>query len=608
MPDSTPFSVLDHRRWPGFTISCATHLLMLGAIWYIDWPDDRAGEQVAMRVYSKQSLTLHLPERLHFETRQGGKRSAKAGSGRRIGAGAPAPPAPGESGRPAGAPGDNPAPARSPRPPRKRFELPEAPRRAGAEQTLLQLNSPPDMAMERQVPLPTMMFWSQEPARVPKPQAKAFVLPGRKTPERAPAMAPMDAPPRLEPPNLESTVTSLKVASSVVAPNPALPRPPGTTMPIRIFQPPAAKVADGKPIIDVSIGEAINVLALSPGISSHSSIVSIPGGNQIAGVAPPPDEAEGEVGGQGGSGPPGERAQAGTGRPGSGGGGGGLGGSSNQGEGLGGAGKGAGPGYGSGRAGAGFGADGADGREGGLGGRGGQRGYGVGQDGIGVAGGITPARGGAGGTWSGTGDGAGDGKSQRRGGGGTGGAGSGAGAGSQAVSIVWGSTTPIPYNVPVRMLQPNRSAFDVLIQATASELGAEAEDALSGRPVYMVYLPLGTAKQWILQYCQPAPREDNAEREVAVVQLTAPSIIKAPFPLLVYKPPLKFPDDLAYMLVHGQISAEGRIFNLRVVRGAAQQVDNAVLSSLEKWEFRPASQDGMPVPVEILLAIPPDRS
>jgi len=596
--------VLDHRRWPGFATSWASHGLMILVLFNVSWPGDSSREALPMRVYSMEPLTLRLPDTLYTPPGPKGKASRKAGTGRKEGSGAPPAPSGGGPGRPAGPPGDNPAQARGPRTPRRRFELPEMKPRTDTGQTLLQLSSPPDVAMARQVPLPTMMFWSQNPTAVPKPKAKPFILPGRPAEQRPATQALLDAPPRLEPPNLESRVSSLKIASSAIKENPALPRPPGTTMPIRVFQPPPAKTTNERPVIDIAVGDPINVLATSQTLSAQSPLVSIPGGNQIGTMPSPPADDSGSLGGQGGGGGTGTSAQAGTGRPGTGGGGGGSGGSSSQGFGSGSGGKGV--GQGSGGQGTGIAGDGsANGYPGGLGGRGGSSGYGFGSGAPGTMGSRGPGRGGFGGDATGIGAGGGTGNGT---GGGSGGSGSGRGGGGQVLAITWGSRTPIPTGVPVRIEHPTATVFDVVVQSTSSELLTEGQETLSGRPIYMVYLPLGTAKQWILQYCEPAPQEDAPPQESRVVQLGAPSIIKAPAPVLVYKPPLDFPEDMAYLMVHGQISAKGRFHNMHIVRSASEKLDNAVLSSLEKWDFRPATQDGKPVLVEVLLAIPPDRN
>jgi hypothetical protein len=68
--------------------------------------------------------------------------------------------------------------------------------------------------------------------------------------------------------------------------------------------------------------------------------------------------------------------------------------------------------------------------------------------------------------------------------------------------------------------------------------------------------------------------------------------------------PLIYRRPGSYLMVHGGIDTNGRFLDLRVL-GVNDEFQNAnVLAVLEQWEFRPASQDGRPVRVEVLVAIP----
>ena len=50
---------------------------------------------------------------------------------------------------------------------------------------------------------------------------------------------------------------------------------------------------------------------------------------------------------------------------------------------------------------------------------------------------------------------------------------------------------------------------------------------LSGRPVYTVYVPVGTGKGWVLQYCLPKSEESRAETS-KVVQMGTVTPVSAP--------------------------------------------------------------------------------
>ena len=57
---------------------------------------------------------------------------------------------------------------------------------------------------------------------------------------------------------------------------------------------------------------------------------------------------------------------------------------------------------------------------------------------------------------------------------------------------------------PLRIIHPNNGVFDiVVVQTSTSESFPDAAAALSGRPIYTVYLQVGATKEWVLQFCVP---------------------------------------------------------------------------------------------------------
>lgn len=57
-------------------------------------------------------------------------------------------------------------------------------------------------------------------------------------------------------------------------------------------------------------------------------------------------------------------------------------------------------------------------------------------------------------------------------------------------------------------------------------------------------------------------------------------------------------------MVHGFIGVNGRFQDLRVLGAGDPGESSHAIAVLEQWEFRPASRQGQPVHVEVLLAIP----
>jgi len=119
----------------------------------------------------------------------------------------------------------------------------------------------------------------------------------------------------------------------------------------------------------------------------------------------------------------------------------------------------------------------------------------------------------------------------------------------------------------------------------------------SGRIAYTVYLHVGLARSWILQYSLP-PADDaaaagNADR------------LDAPWPFTIVRPNLS-PGDVNAdaLMVHGFVNQLGHFENLSMVFPQACPQAPFVLKSLEQWQFRPASQNGQIARVEVLLIIP----
>jgi hypothetical protein len=154
-----------------------------------------------------------------------------------------------------------------------------------------------------------------------------------------------------------------------------------------------------------------------------------------------------------------------------------------------------------------------------------------------------------------------------------------------------------------RMVHPSNGVFDVVVQSSGPEGFPDSAGVLSSKPVYSVYLRVGAKRDWILQYCVPAADAPALEVSGQVVRLGAPARLNAPFPITTFRPPARQRPG-RYLMLHGFITAEGRFEGLRPL-GAHDDADLAATSAaLEGWTFRPATREGRPLRVEILLAIP----
>ena len=118
-----------------------------------------------------------------------------------------------------------------------------------------------------------------------------------------------------------------------------------------------------------------------------------------------------------------------------------------------------------------------------------------------------------------------------------------------------------------------------------------------GRMAYTVYLHVGLAKSWILQYSLP--------RTVEVAEAGSVVRLEAPWPYDIARPLLSFGDFNANALVlHGFVNQAGRFESLALVYPPRFAQAEFVLYALQRWQFRPAKQHGQATTVEVVLIVP----
>jgi hypothetical protein len=149
-----------------------------------------------------------------------------------------------------------------------------------------------------------------------------------------------------------------------------------------------------------------------------------------------------------------------------------------------------------------------------------------------------------------------------------------------------------------RINLPKNGEFGaVIVGSSLEEMYPEAAELWSGRLAYTVYLHVGLAKSWILQYALPAATEAAAGGNAAH--------LAAPWPYTIVRPNLTLDDlNADALMVRGVVNASGRFEALAVAFPPKYAQAEFVISSLRQWEFRPATQGGHPTAVEVLLIIP----
>lgn len=152
-----------------------------------------------------------------------------------------------------------------------------------------------------------------------------------------------------------------------------------------------------------------------------------------------------------------------------------------------------------------------------------------------------------------------------------------------------------PQRMITRIKLSKDGKFDMVVvgNSTAEEY-PETVALWHSRLTYSVYVQVGTAQRWVLQYAVP-----NSEVGSTVSRLDPP------WPYDISRPSIDADAQQDAIIVHGLVNATGHFERLAVV--FPEQLTEAafLLKALETWEFRPALRNGQPAAVEVLLIIPP---
>jgi hypothetical protein len=137
----------------------------------------------------------------------------------------------------------------------------------------------------------------------------------------------------------------------------------------------------------------------------------------------------------------------------------------------------------------------------------------------------------------------------------------------------------------------------VIVNDALEQQFPEITGAWSGRLAYTAYLHVGLSKSWIMQYSLPSDTEAAAGGTI--------SRLEAPWPYNIVRPNLA-PDsiDADALMVRGFVNESGRFEDLTIVFPQSFASAQFVITALQQWQFRPATQDGQAVRVEVLLIIP----
>ncbi|MGH9734938.1 MAG: energy transducer TonB [Candidatus Acidiferrales bacterium] len=140
--------------------------------------------------------------------------------------------------------------------------------------------------------------------------------------------------------------------------------------------------------------------------------------------------------------------------------------------------------------------------------------------------------------------------------------------------------------------------------------GLNVYGALKCGKIYSVFLPMPD-RNWSMQYC------DSSAKPASVSSAGYTTVLRLEDPL---RPPdvdlshrfdfkrLPVSIDKAHrsIILKGTIASDGTVQHLVVYQGLQPKMDEAARIAFSRWRFKPATRDGKPVSVEVLVGIPPE--
>ncbi|HEV2616979.1 MAG TPA: energy transducer TonB [Candidatus Acidoferrales bacterium] len=178
--------------------------------------------------------------------------------------------------------------------------------------------------------------------------------------------------------------------------------------------------------------------------------------------------------------------------------------------------------------------------------------------------------------------------------------------GKAETSGALGPSLPPNMVFPVHLTNKLRRNATVVSTGATGGGGLDVYGALHCSRIYTIFLSM-PGKNWTMQYCN---RADSAAVSVsdgqsAVIQLHQGLLPPDPEAQFDYRRLAVPADKLHKMIVlKGILREDGTVGALQIYQGVLPQMDEVARTAFSRWRFKPAMQNGRPVPVEILVGIP----
>jgi len=143
------------------------------------------------------------------------------------------------------------------------------------------------------------------------------------------------------------------------------------------------------------------------------------------------------------------------------------------------------------------------------------------------------------------------------------------------------------------------STLSVPLRPSSRTVPAAIDARFQGRNVYTMVIPIENfppySSDWILWFAEREPKQGDTP------------FVRAPAPLRKFEtvePVLPGNRTELRVQLTAVITKEGKLEKIAPMRNLAAPIERAVLRDISAWEFKPATRDGAPVDVDVVLEIP----
>jgi TonB family protein len=143
------------------------------------------------------------------------------------------------------------------------------------------------------------------------------------------------------------------------------------------------------------------------------------------------------------------------------------------------------------------------------------------------------------------------------------------------------------------------STLSVPLRPSSRTIPQAVDARFQGRNVYTMVVPIENIPMyvgdWIIWFAERQPVSGNTP------------LMRAPLPYRKMEPVDQTSSGTsgqARVQIAAILDKDGRLGKLTILKRPATMTEQAVIQDLESWEFKPATRDGVPVDVEVVIEIP----